>query len=213
MGGRWPNQFLEESLDFYMRRRIRHFLSLLVILVACAGCEWDYPLSQPEEALAEVKLFGVWKLVGNYDYSSPSGVTKSVPTADELSILKIMKAPEDNVFIVGFTEFHKPQLPAETSDKRRTQYAWVTKIDSTRYLNVGSSQLAKPAGGEKDRSYSVVKFELNDNKLVMYALNKDARTRITSFLGDFYERDALRQQLTAGKKGDWQVAFEFTRMQ
>jgi hypothetical protein len=140
-------------------------------------------------------------------------VTKSVPTADELSILKIMKAPEDNVFIIGFTEFHKPQLPAETSDKRRTRYAWVTKIDSTRYLNVGSSQLAKPAGGEKDRSYSVVKFELNDNKLVMYALNKDARTRITSFLGDFYERDALRKQLTAGKKGDWQAAFEFTRMQ
>ncbi len=196
-----------------MRRRIRHFLSLLVIHIACVGCEWDYPLSQPEEAVAESKLVGPWKLVANYDYADPSGATKSVPTADELSILKIMKAPEDNVFIIGFTEFHKPQLPAETSDKRRTQYAWVTKIDSTRYLNVGSSQLAKPAGGEKDRSFSIVKYELSDDKLVMFILNKDARTRIASFLGDFYESDALRQQLTAGKKGDWQVALQFTRMQ
>lgn len=213
MGGRWPNQFLAESLDFYMRRHIPHFLSLLVILIACVGCEWDYPLSQPEEAVDESKLVGPWKLVANYDYSDPAGATKSVPTADELSILKIMKAPEDNVFIIGFTEFHKPRLPAETSDKRRTQYAWVTRIDTTRYLNIGSSQREKPAGAEKDRSYSVVKFELNDNKLVMYALNKDARTRIALFLGDFYERDALRQQLTSGNKGDWQVALEFTRMQ
>ena len=213
MGGGWPNQFLEESIDFYMRRRIRHFLSLLVILVACAGCEWDYPLSQPEEAVAESKLVGPWKLVANYNYADPAGATKSIPTADELSILKIMNAPEDNVFIIGFTEFQKPQLPGDSNDRRRTQYAWVSKIGETEYLNVGSSQLAKPAGGEKDRSYSVVKFELNDNKLVMYALNKDARTRISRFLGDFYERDALRQQLTAGKKGDWQVAFEFTRMQ
>ena len=213
MGGRWPNQFLEESLDFYMRRYIRHFLSPLVILIACVGCEWDYPLSLPKEAVAESKLVGPWKLVANYDYADPAGATKIVPTADELSILKIMKAPEDNVFIIGFTEFHKPQLPAETSDKRRTQYAWVTRIDATRYLNIGSSELGKPAGAEKDRSYSVVKFELNDNKLVMYALNKDARTRIALFLGDFYEPDALRQQLTSGNKGDWQVALEFTRMQ
>ena len=66
--------------------------------------------------------------------------------------------------------------------------------------------------GEKDRGFSVVKYELIENRLVMYSLNKDARTRISSFLGDFYERDALLQQLTAGKKGDWQVAFEFTRM-
>jgi hypothetical protein len=213
MGGGWPNQFLEESIDFYMRRRIRHFLSLLVILVACAGCEWDYPLSQPEEAVAESKLVGPWKLVANYNYADPAGATKSIPTADELSILKIMNAPEDNVFIIGFTEFQNPQLPGDSNDRRRTQYAWVSKIGETEYLNVGSSQLAKPAGGEKDRSYSVVKFELNDNKLVMYALNKDARTRIARFLGDFYERDALRQQLTSGNKGDWQVALEFTRMQ
>lgn len=188
------------------------YMVLVAVLVTITGCEWDYPLSHPEEAVAVSKLVGPWKLVANYDYGDPAGATRTIPTADELSILTIMNAPEDNVFIFGFTEFHKPPLPGEASNKRRIQYAWVTKIDNTRYFNVGSSQLDKPAGGEKDRSYSVVKFELSDNKLVMYALNKDARARISSFLGDFYERDALRQQLTSGKKGDWQVALEFARM-
>jgi len=196
-----------------MRINIRHPLSLLFILVVFAGCEWDYPLSQPEEAVAEAKIVGPWKLVVNYDYGDPPGVKKRTPTADELSILKIMKATEDNIFIVGFTEFHNPQLPGDSNNKRRTQYAWVTQIGDTRYLNVGSSEVGKPAGGEQNRSFSVIKYELSDNKLVMYTLNKDARARISSFLGDFYQRDALRQQLTAGKKGDWQVAFEFTRMQ
>ncbi|MBT4012837.1 MAG: hypothetical protein HN617_11725 [Planctomycetaceae bacterium] len=196
-----------------MHNNSRHPLSLFLLLIVIAGCEWDYPLSPPEDAVADTKLFGVWKLVANYDYSNPSGVVKLTPTTDELSILNIMDAPEDNVFIIGFTEFHKPQLPGESNDKRRTQYAWVTKIGDTGYLNVGSSDSAKPAGGEKDRSFSIVKYELTGNKLVMYVLNKDARSRISSFLGDFYQRDALRNQLTAGKKGDWQVAFEFTRMQ
>ena len=188
-------------------------MSWLLILVVVAGCEWDYPLSQPETAVAEAKMIGPWKVVANYDYGDPSGATKTTPAADELSILKIMNAPEDNVFIIGFTEFHKPQLPGESTDKRRTQYAWVTKIGDTRYLNVGSSELGKPAGGEKNRAFSVVKYELSENKLVMYGLSRNARTRISSFLGDFYDRDALRQQLTAGKQGDWQMALEFTRMQ
>jgi len=196
-----------------MRTNCCHLLSLLLSLVVFAGCEWDYPLSQPEEAVAEAKMVGPWKLVANYDYGDPSGAKKRTPTADELSILKIMKATEKNVFIVGFTQFHKPQLPGESRDKRRTQYAWVTKIGDTRYLNVGSSELEKPTGGEKDRGFSVVKYELSENKLVMYGLSRNARSRISSFLGDFYQRDALRQQLTAGKKGDWQVAFEYTRMQ
>jgi hypothetical protein len=196
-----------------MRINIRHPLSLLLILVVFAGCEWDYPLSQPAEAVAEAKIVGPWKLVANYDYGDPSGATKRTPTSDELSILNIMNALEKNVFIVGFTEFHKPPLPGESKDKRRTQYAWVTKIGDTRYLNVGSSEPEKPTGGEKDRGFSVVKYELSENKLVMYGLSRNARARISSFLGDFYQRDALRQQLTAGKKGDWQVAFEFTRMQ
>ena len=191
----------------------RNFLSLILILVVFAGCEWDYPLSQPEDAVAEAKIVGPWKVVANYDYGDLSGATKTTPAADELSILKIMNAPEDNVFIIGFTEFHKPQLPGKSTDKRRTQYAWVTKIGDTRYLNVGSSEQEKPAGGEKNRAFSVVKYELSENKLVMYGLSRNARSRISSFLGDFYERDALRQQLTAGKKGDWQVALEFTRMQ
>jgi hypothetical protein len=195
-----------------MHFNIHQRLSLLLILVLSAGCEWDYPLSQTEDAVAEPKLFGVWKLVGNYDYSSPSGVTKTTPTADELYVLNIMNAPEDNVFIIGFTDFQNPQLPRDSNDKRRTQYAWVTKIGDAEYLNVGSSETAQPSGGEKDRSFSIVKYELIDDKLVMFILNTDARIRITSFLGEFYESDALRQQLTAGKKGDWQVAFEFTRM-
>jgi hypothetical protein len=148
----------------------------------------------------------------NYDYSSLSGVTKTTPTADELYVLNIMNAPEDNVFIIGFTDFQKPQLPGDSNDKRRAQYAWVTKIGDAEYLNVGSSETAKPASGEKDRSFSIVKYELSDDKLVMFIINTDARIRITSFLGDFYESDVLRQQLTAGKKGDWQAAFEFTRM-
>ncbi len=190
----------------------RKFLSCLLILVVVAGCEWDYPLSQPADAVAEARLMGPWKVVANYDYGDPSGAVKRTPTSDELSILNIMNAPEKNVFIVGFTEFHKPQLPGDSTNTRRTQYAWVTKIGDTRYLNIGSSELGKPAGGEKDRAFSIVKYELTDSKLVMYALNKGARTRISSFLGDFYERDALRQQLTAGEKGDWQVALEFTRM-
>ncbi|MEE2844688.1 MAG: hypothetical protein VX761_09300 [Planctomycetota bacterium] len=188
-------------------------MSCLLILVVVAGCEWDYPLSQPADAVAEARLMGPWKVVANYDYGDPSGAVKRTPTSDELSILNIMNAPEKNVFIVGFTEFHKPQLPGDSTNTRRTQYAWVTKIGDTRYLNIGSSELGKPAGGEKDRAFSIVKYELTDSKLVMYALNKGARTRISSFLGDFYERDALRQQLTAGEKGDWQVALEFTRME
>ena len=196
-----------------MRFNSCHHLILLLILAVLAGCEWDYPLSQPVDAVAEAKLMGPWKLVANYDYSNPSGVAKLTPTSDQLSILKIMNAPEKNVFIVGFTEFHKPPLPGESKNIRRTQYAWVTKIGDTRYLNIGSSEPGKPTGGEKDRAFSIVKYELMDNKLVMYALNKGARTRISSFLGDFYERDALRQQLTAGEKGDWQVALEFTRME
>jgi hypothetical protein len=191
----------------------RQHLSLLLILVVFAGCEWDYPLSQPADAVAEAKIVGPWKVVANYDYGDPSGTTKTTPAADELSILKIMNAPEDNVFIIGFTEFHKSQLPGKSTDKRRTQYAWVTKIGDTRYLNVGSSEQGKPAGGEKNRAFSVVKFELSENKLVMYGLSRNARSRISSFLGDFYDRDALRQQLTAGKQGDWQVALEFKRMQ
>ena len=196
-----------------MKSIARHYLSLLLILVVFTGCEWDYPLSPPEDAALEAKLVGAWKLVANYDYSNPSGVAKLTPTADELSILNIMNAPEKNVFIVSFTDCQKPQLPGESHDRRRTQYAWVTKIADTRYLNVGSSELEKPTGGEKNRAFSVIKYERSDNKLVMYILNKDARTRISSFLGDFYERDALRKQLTAGEQGDWQVAFEFTRMQ
>jgi hypothetical protein len=196
-----------------MHNNSRHPLSLFLLLIVIAGCEWDYPLSPPEDAVADTKLFGVWKLVANYDYSNPSGVVKLTPTTDELSILNIMDAPEDNVFIVGFTEFNKPQLPGDSNDKRRTQYAWVTKIGDIGYLNVGSSETAKPSGGEKNRSFSIIKYELTDNNLVMYTLNKAARARISSFLGDFYQRDALRQQLTAGKKGDWQMAFEFTRMQ
>jgi hypothetical protein len=60
-----------------MHFNIHHRLSLLLILVLSAGCEWDYPLSQPEDAAAEPKLFGVWKLVGNYDYSSLSGGDKN----------------------------------------------------------------------------------------------------------------------------------------
>ena len=191
----------------------RNFLSLIFILVVFAGCEWDYPLSQPEDAVAEAKIVGPWKVVANYDYGDLSGATKTTPAADELSILKIMNAPEDNVFIIGFTEFHKPQLPGKSTDKRRTQYAWVTKIGDTRYLNVGSSEKGKPAGGEKKRAFSVVKYELSENKLVMYGLSRNARSRISSFLGDFYKREALRQQLTVGKQGDWQVALEFTRMQ
>ena len=187
----------------------RHQLSPLLILVVFAGCEWDYPLSQPEDAVAEAKLFGVWKLDASYDYSDASKFTKTTPASDELSILKIMKAPEENIFILGFTELHKPQLP---SDKRRTHYAWVTKIGDIRYLNVGSSDLQKPAGGEKNRAFSVVKYELSDNKLQMYGLNRDARTRISSFVGDFYDAATIRQQLTAGENGDWQIAFEFTRM-
>ena len=212
MGFSRSNKSIEESLVLKMHFNIHQRPNLLLLLVLFAGCEWDYPLSQPEEAVVETKLVGAWKLVGNYDYSSPSGVRKTTPTADELLVLNIMNAPEDNVFIVGFTEFQNPQLPGDSSNKRRTQYAWVTKIGDTGYLNVGSSETAKPAGGEKDRSFSIVKYELSGDKLVMFILNKDARTRITSFLGDFYERGALRQQLTAGKKGDWQVAFEFTRM-
>jgi len=195
-----------------MRFNSCHHLSLLLILPVLAGCEWDYPLSQPVDAVAEAKLMGPWKLVANYDYGDSSGATKRTPTSDQLSILNIMNAPEKNVFIVGFTEFHKPPLPGESKNIRRTQYAWVTKIGDTRYLNVGSSEPEKPTGGEKDRGFSVIKYELIENRLVLYSLNKDARTRISSFLGDFYQRDALLQQLTAGKKGDWQVAFEFTRM-
>jgi len=191
----------------------RHYLSVLFVLTVIAGCEWDYPLSQSEEAGAEVKLVGPWKLVATYDYRDLTGANKTAPAADELSILNVMKAPEDNVFIIGFTEFHKPQLPSDSSDKRRTRYAWVTTVGESRYLNVGSAQVDKPSGGEKDRSFSIVKYELDDNKLVLYTLNKNARARISSFLGDFYERDALRQQLTTGKKDDWQVALEFTRMQ
>ena len=124
-----------------------------------------------------------------------------------------MKASEENVFIIGFTELHKPQLPGDTSDKQRTQYAWVTNIDNTRYLNVGSSVLEKPVGAEKNRAYSVIKYELSEDKLVMHTLNRSARVRISSFLGDFYDADTLFQQLTAGEKGDWQVALEFARMQ
>ena len=191
----------------------RKFLSWLLILVVFAGCEWDYPLSQPADAVAEARLMGPWKVVANYDYGDPSGVVKRAPTSDELSILNIMNAPEKNVFIVGFTEFHKPQLPRDSTNTRRTHYAWVTKIGDTRYLNIGSSELGKPTGGEKNHAFSIVKYELTDNKLVMYALNKGARTRISRFIGDFYEPGALRQQLTAGEKGDWQVALEFTRME
>jgi hypothetical protein len=196
-----------------MHFNIHQRLSLLLILVLFAGCEWDYPLSQPEDAVAEAKLFGAWKLVANYDYSDPTKFTKTTPAAGELTVLKIMKASEENVFIIGFTEFHKPQLPSDASDKRRTQYAWVTNIDNTRYLNVGSSVLEKPVGAEKNRAYSVVKYELSEDKLVMHTLNRNARVRISSFLGDFYDADTLFQQLTAGEKGDWQMALEFARMQ
>ena len=93
----------------YINRR--NCLSWLLILVVVAGCEWDYPLSQPADAVAEARLMGPWKVVANYDYGDPSGAVKRTPTSDELSILNIMNAPEKNVFIVGFTEFHNPQLP------------------------------------------------------------------------------------------------------
>ena len=180
MGCSGSDESLEKSLEFEMHINIRHHLTLLLILVVFAGCEWDYPLSQPEDAVAEAKIVGPWKVVANYDYGDLSGATKTTPAADELSILKIMNAPEDNVFIIGFTEFHKPQLPGESTDKRRTQYAWVTKIGDTRYLNVGSSEQGQPAGGEKNRAFSIVKYDLSENKLVMYGLSRNARSRICS---------------------------------
>ena len=189
-----------------------------------SGCEWDFPLSTPKDAVKESGLVGPWKLISSYNYTSETEFTKTTPEKDELSVLTIMNAagakvviPGDetypkNVFILGFVEFHKPLRPGRSPDSKTTQFAWVTKIGDVTYLNIGSAKDDFPSGDEKDRGYSVVKYVLSGDRLVMHTLNQTARKRIASFLGDFYSAKTLITQLTRGESEDWQPALEFTRM-
>ena len=199
-------------------------ISVALFIATLSGCEWDFPLSNPTDAFKEPQLTGPWKLVTSYAYSSETEFTKSTPAKGELSILTIMNAaaakvedPDDptypeNVFILGFVEFHKPLRPGRSPGSKTTQFAWATKIGDVTYLNIGSAKEDTPRGDEKDRGYSVVKYVLDGDRLVMYTLNRVARNRITSFLGDFYSAEVLKKQLTQGKTTDWQPALEFTRM-
>ena len=110
----------------------RHYLSVLFVLTVIVGCERNYPLSQLEETVAEVKLVGPWKLVATYDYRDSSGANKTAPAADELSILNVMKALEDNVFIIGFTEFHKLndlEIPAINGGRDTVGLSPSVKVD------------------------------------------------------------------------------------
>ena len=171
---------------------------LLTTTLVMAGCEWDYPLSPPEKGLQDKSLVGFWRLKTANDNCILSFTQGEKLGEDDRNFEKFDASHLKHVLISSFTDLNYPSQPGSDSD---LCWAWTTVIDGVNYLNL---QYREEPTTDKDQSVSIVKYQVEGEKLHWWKLSEKAIERIDNKLGHEYTATELRAQIQSASEADWE---------
>ena len=171
---------------------------MLTITLVMAGCEWDYPLSAPEQGKRDEALVGFWRL-------------KTANDNCILSFTQAEKLPEDGRKFKEFDASHLPHVlisnfidlnyPSQPGGEPGLCWAWTTVIDGVNYLNL---QYREEPTVAQDQSVSIVKYQVEGEKLHWWKLSEKAMERMDKKLGQEYTATDLRGEILSAGEADWE---------
>ena len=179
-----------------MSRKLTITMLLTVLLVA--GCEWDYPLSSPQQGKRDDSLVGFWRLKTANDNCILSFTQGEKLGEDDRKFEKFDASHLKHVLVSSFTDLNYPSQPGSDSD---LCWAWTTVIDGVNYLNL---QYLEEPTTDKEQSVSIAKYQVQGDKLHWWKLSEKAIERIDKKLGHEYTATDLRGEILSAGETDWE---------
>ena len=170
--------------------------ALTALLVS--GCDWDYPLSAPEEGKLDESLVGFWRLETEDDNAIISFTHSSKLTEDDKNFKNFDPANLSHLLISTFVDLNYPSKPGEDVD---TCWAWTTIVNDVQYLNLQYTE--EPTAG-KEQANVIVKYKVQNDRLSWWSLSEKTKERIDEKLGDEYTPADLRREILACSGDDWE---------
>ena len=170
--------------------------TLIALLVS--GCDWDYPLSSPEEGQLDKSLVGFWRLQTENDNAVISFTPSSKLEKDDQKFKDFDLANLKRVLISTFVDLNFPSKPGDDED---TCWAWTVVIDDVQYLNL--QYIEEPTAGEEHCNV-IIKYQVEGDTLHWWKLSETTKERIDKKLGEEYTPAELRREILACSGDDWE---------
>ena len=170
---------------------------LLTTTLGVAGCEWEYPLSSPQQGKRDEALVGFWRLKTANDNCILAFTQAEKLPEDGRNFKEFDASHLQHVLISNFIDLNYPSQPGGEPD---LCWAWTTVIDGVNYLNLQYRE--EPTVG-KDQSVSIVKYQVEGEKLHWWKLSEKAIDRMDKKLGQEYTAAELRAEILSTGEADW----------